>query len=204
MSSPEVEKRDGQPADAPVSRRTVLKSIAAGFGAAATLPLLPEAAETAVQQTRPAAAAAARFFSSAERRTIEALSEIIIPADDHSPGAKAAEVVDFIDLLVSDSHDETERAAWKDGLAALDGACQQRHGKPFADLTVAQQTEMVAEMSRNELDPDTPLDRFFVVAKGATINGYYTSEIGIHQELRYKGNQFLPEFVGCTHPEHQS
>ena len=35
------------------------------------------------------------------------------------------------------------------------------------------------------------------MTKQATIRGYYTSEIGIHQELRYKGNQFLPEFVGC-------
>ena len=35
------------------------------------------------------------------------------------------------------------------------------------------------------------------MAKQATIHGYYTSKIGIHDELRYKGNQFLREFVGC-------
>ena len=33
--------------------------------------------------------------------------------------------------------------------------------------------------------------------KQATIHGYYTSEIGIHQELKYKGNKVLLEFVGC-------
>jgi hypothetical protein len=43
----------------------------------------------------------------------------------------------------------------------------------------------------------TPLEEFFAVTKRATIQGYYTSEIGIHQELRYKGNQMLAEFVGC-------
>ena len=37
---------------------------------------------------------------------------------------------------------------------------------------------------------------FFREAKSRTITGYYTSKIGIHQELGYKGNQFLPEFVG--------
>jgi hypothetical protein len=37
-----------------------------------------------------------------------------------------------------------------------------------------------------------------------TIDGYYTSEIGIKQELKYKGNTYLKEFKGCTHPEHQS
>ena len=47
-----------------------------------------------------------------------------------------------------------------------------------------------------------PLDRplleaFFADTKQATIRGYYTSEIGIHQDLRYKGNTLLAEFVGC-------
>jgi hypothetical protein len=35
------------------------------------------------------------------------------------------------------------------------------------------------------------------MAKTATILGYYTSEIGIHQDLHYQGNKMLPEFVGC-------
>lgn len=43
----------------------------------------------------------------------------------------------------------------------------------------------------------TPLEAFFANTKRATIHGYYTSEIGIHKELRYKGNQLLAEFVGC-------
>ena len=61
---------------------------------------------------------------------------------------------------------------------------------------------MLTEASRNEAQPQTPLEKFFKVTKDATIRGYYTSEIGLHKELQYKGNQFLPEFVGCTHPEH--
>jgi len=43
----------------------------------------------------------------------------------------------------------------------------------------------------------TPLQEFFANTKQAAIHGYYTSEIGIHQELRYKGNTLLAEFVGC-------
>ena len=41
------------------------------------------------------------------------------------------------------------------------------------------------------------LETFFANTKQATIHGYYTSEIGIHKDLRYKGNQILAEFVGC-------
>lgn len=43
----------------------------------------------------------------------------------------------------------------------------------------------------------TPLEAFFAVTKDATLHGYYTSEIGLQKELRYKGNSILPEFVGC-------
>jgi len=43
----------------------------------------------------------------------------------------------------------------------------------------------------------TALELFFADTKQATIHGYYTSEIGIHQELRYQGNKMLAEFVGC-------
>lgn len=43
----------------------------------------------------------------------------------------------------------------------------------------------------------TSLEAFFANTKQATIHGYYTSEIGIHKDLRYKGNQMLAEFVGC-------
>jgi hypothetical protein len=46
--------------------------------------------------------------------------------------------------------------------------------------------------------PERPLlEEFFATTKQATIHGYYTSEIGIHQELKYKGNKHLVQFVGC-------
>ena len=44
---------------------------------------------------------------------------------------------------------------------------------------------------------------FFRAMKGLTVDGYYTSEAGLTQELGWHGNSFLPEFKGCTHPEHQ-
>jgi len=50
---------------------------------------------------------------------------------------------------------------------------------------------------RRPLEGRPPLEEFFANTKQATIHGYYTSEIGIHQELKYKGNKYLNEFVGC-------
>jgi len=55
---------------------------------------------------------------------------------------------------------------------------------------------LLGDVSRHPTER-TPLEAFFANTKQATIHGYYTSEIGIHKDLRYKGNQILAEFVGC-------
>lgn len=47
-------------------------------------------------------------------------------------------------------------------------------------------------------------DPFSKLLKELTIDGYYTSKEGLTQELGWHGNTFVAEFVGCTHPEHQS
>jgi Gluconate 2-dehydrogenase subunit 3 len=175
------------------TRRDVLKGIGA---AAAAMPFLsPESAE-ALQQIRSGAAGSKfLFFTRAQHATVDALSERLIPADDHSPGARAAKVADFIDLYVGEAPAEV-KAAWTEGLTALEQASQEKFKVPFVKASAEQQVELLTEASRGETDPKTPLERFFVESKARTIQGYYTSKIGIHQELGYKGNQFLPEFVG--------
>jgi hypothetical protein len=42
-----------------------------------------------------------------------------------------------------------------------------------------------------------------VVLKQMTVNGYYTSSIGIHKDMEYVGNTYLAAYPECTHPEHQ-
>ncbi len=63
--------------------------------------------------------------------------------------------------------------------------------------------QQIARNNRGEDKPTTPEEKFFVEIKRATIDGYYTSRIGIHQELEYQGNVPQAEFIGCTHPEHK-
>jgi hypothetical protein len=193
-----------QPPDAreAVSRRTALRSFGVTVGAVAAWPWLSdEAAEAfaAIQKTQ--AAPKLVFLTPAQYATVDAVAETIIPADDHSPGARAARVADYIDLLLSES-DAATKEAWTSGLVALDQASTERFKAPFAKAPSARQVELLTDVSRNELDPKTPLEKFFRTTKDATIRGYYTSEIGLHKELQYQGNKFLPEFVGCTHPEH--
>jgi hypothetical protein len=186
-----------------LSRRDALK-LAAGVGAAAMIPLVPDelaAAQQAVAARK--AGAPFKFFTPAQHHSVDVLAELIIPADDRSPGAKAARVADYIDFALSEAPQDA-RQLWADGLAALDAASRSQFGTPFASATADQQTALLTELAKNELAPKTAAEKFFRDAKSRTIFGYYTSDIGIHQELKYQGNQYLPEFVGCDHPEHTS
>jgi hypothetical protein len=66
-----------------------------------------------------------------------------------------------------------------------------------ADVSAAEKPADAALNAPAAPQGKSPVEKFFVTAKQATIHGYYSSEIGIHKELRYKGNQILAEFVGC-------
>jgi hypothetical protein len=184
------------------TRRAALKTFGGGLGAIAVWPYLSDHAAEAFASIQAAKAAPAlAFLTAAQYATLDAIAETIIPADDHSPGARDARVADYIDLLLAESDQATQRT-WTAGLAALDEESRRRFQAPFAQLSGAQATNLLTEISAHELAPRTPLETFFKATKDATIRGYYTSEIGIHNELEYKGNKFLTEFVGCTHPEH--
>jgi hypothetical protein len=184
------------------SRRAALQALGATVGAVAVWPYLSDSAAeafAAIQAT--GAPPKLAFLSPAQYEAVDALTEAIIPADDHSPGARAARVADYIDLLLAESDRQTQET-WTAGLTALDRASQERFEAPYVRLTAAQATDLLSDLSRKEFDPQTPLEHFFAATKSATIRGYYTSEIGIQKELEYKGNRFLQQFVGCTHPEH--
>jgi len=196
-----------------LTRREAIKTIGVGVGVIASLPVLGNGAgaqEVALhdharhsaQASAPAKSQPLKFFSEAENRTVIEMSERIIPADDHSPGAKAVQVNEYIDLVVSESPEAT-RQMWREGLVAVNKMSSEKFGKPFADANIDQQTQLLKDISKNERSPQTVEERFFRTIKYATIDGYYTSEIGIKKELQYKGNAFLKEFTGCTHPEHQ-
>lgn len=194
-----------------VSRRDALKGIAVGVGA--SLPVLNtnalandhEHQHDGHKAAAPAGkkAAAPKFFNAGQLALVATISDLIIPTDDHSPGAVAAEVPAFIDLMVGESPAENKKL-WTDGLAAVDAMSQTKNGAAFNKSSKDQQIAILTAISKNEMKPSTLEEKFFKAIKNMTIDGYYTSRIGIHQELKYKGNTYLKEFKGCTHPEHQN
>jgi Gluconate 2-dehydrogenase subunit 3 len=125
-----------------------------------------------------------RFFDKEEIELLDRLMELIIPAGEHSPGARAARVSLFADLMIATS-DDHQKKAWKTGLQLM------RNEAAQTSLDQA-----LAKSSVNEGNPGNELERFFGRLKEMTVNGYYTSAIGIHRDLRYKGNTYLLSFPG--------
>lgn len=119
------------------------------------------------------------FFEAREAALVAEIAEHIIP-ETETPGARAAKVHQYIDLVLSEEA-PARQAAFRRGLERFAGADERR------------QLELLREGGA-----------FFERLKELTIEGYYSSEVGMTRELDYAGRTFLSEFDGCTHEEHLS
>jgi len=126
-----------------------------------------------------------QYFTEEESELLDQLMEMIIPSDEHSPGAQAAKVNLFADMMVATSSDEVKRQ-WRHGLQLMRKAAAHSSLKEALDQSAA-----------HEDHPSNELEHFFVQLKAMTARGYYTSSIGIHDDLKYQGNTYL-KFAGCV------
>jgi hypothetical protein len=179
---------DALPQDEPraapegLSRREMLAATAAALAT----PLLPVARPAPLPDPR----VAPQFFTPHEFALLDELSELVIPADPHSPGARAAQVAAYIDGRLAESLDPEWQALWRTGLQAVEDLSRELHGKALLEATPDQRIAVLTRMAAGERDPKTPPELFFRELKGWTIRSYYTSKIGIHLDREYKGNVY--------------
>jgi len=179
-----------------LTRRDALKIAA---GAALSVPALFTRAMAASATAPAAAASAPRFFTKEELALLDELAETIIPADGHSPGARAAKVAGYIDGRLAEAYLPVEadvQQRWRDGLRRVDVLSQEMNGAAFLAASSEKRVAVLTRMAASEKDPQTAEEKFFRELKATTILGYYTSEIGIHQEMEYKGNTLQQEYAG--------
>jgi hypothetical protein len=156
---------------------------------------------TALATAQSTAAWAPKVLSAHQHQTVAVLTELIIPQTD-TPGARAALVDRFIDTLLGGA-EPSDRERFLNGLTWLDGRSQALHRGNFLAQSPAQQVELLTKLSTEASAEDRTGGDFFNAIKAMTITGYYTSEIGLRDELGDNGQLVLPAFEGCTHPEHQ-
>jgi hypothetical protein len=142
-----------------------------------------------------------QFFTVAENEIVDQAMEIIIPSDAHSGGAHAAKVSLFADWVISTGVNVRNVDLFANG--AISGDLQKsewRSGLRLLKEEAARSSllDAVKQAATAEAAPQTDLEHFFVTLKQMTVVGYYSSEIGIHQELEYQGNIVFPDFPECT------
>jgi negative regulator of replication initiation len=195
-----------------MNRRHAMRTLASGaLGTAAAATWVESLSELARQQAHTHAAAAAiaaqdwkpRVLTPRQNDMVVALTELIIPQTE-TGGAKAALVNRFVDTVLNGAS-PADREKFTKGLAWIDGRSKVLFKRDFLSASAAEQTALLTRLStEGNPDKEEPIGtEIFQAIKVMTINGYYTSEIGLRQELGDDGVLFMPQFVGCTHPEHQ-
>jgi hypothetical protein len=193
-----------------MQRREALRLLAC----AAALPLLSRDAFSLFQEVHDQlpASTALKTLSPEQNVMVTLLSEIIIPQTD-TPGAKAARVNEFIDLILTEWYDEEEKSVFLTGLTEVDAHSQDLFGKDFVDCAEKPQAEILralddevaearAEVRRGSSRKRAPERNFFFMIKQLTLIGYYTSQVGFEQELR--GEIIPARHAGCVPLEEET
>ena len=188
-----------------VTRRAVLKSLSMSAVAGSVLTVIPlQAAEhvhnmiESEKADNKAGVYAPKYFDAHGYKTLQALCEMILPADADSGGAMEAGAPEFIDLLTSENADY--QSVLGGGMKGFDATCVSRYGKAYLECTPQQQSEILDLIAyRKNAVKDESLSQameFFSLLRNLTADGFFTSKIGI-KYLGYRGNTFLLEFPGC-------
>ena len=159
-------------------RRTVLARASILLGGEVFLPL----AKALAAEEAPGFAASQSQFTPEQRALVSAISERIIPTTD-TPGAIAAGVPAFIEMMMADWYAPGDRDEFMNGLGLVDGYASVQYEKAFAELAPEQQDLILTLAMQGRIQALG--GDFFQHCRQLTVLGYYTSEIGCTQERIY-------------------
>jgi gluconate 2-dehydrogenase gamma chain len=187
------------------ARRAFLKGAAAGAGALAGTGLAPQAIPEAIakphERRKTAAADAAEapahmrasgeghgaFFNDADAATVVAFTERLMPGAPGMPGARDADVLNYIDLALAGAYAD-QQDFYRRGLAQLEAFCQQAHQASFARLDAARQDAVITALEEGKAAGFTwpTAQAFFNTLRTHTMEGMFADPV-------YGGNK---DFAG--------
>lgn len=107
-----------------------------------------------------------------------------------TPGAKAANVGGFMAVMVRDCYKPEDQKIFLEGIGKLNDASKQKYQKDFMGLEAAQRKELLTALDADQKQysqtktKEQP-NHYFRMMKELTLLGYFTSEPGATQALRY-------------------
>jgi len=193
------------PASAVVSRRDFLHGVSSAV-AIASVPsaanVFPRLGKSASPSARLAHPYLRKAFDEHQWRTVQVLTNLIIPADESSGGATDAGVPecidDWIDFYANQDGDDRLRTMVFGGLAWLDRESQQLFSTDFVNASIDQQKQILDRIAwpAHATKDDRPWVEFFNLIRDLTVAAFYSSKMGV-TDLPYLGNTFNPNWTGC-------
>lgn len=182
-----------------MERRDLLKLIAAATGVAVV------GGEFLLSGCNNENAGTAATFSDADIALLDEVGEVIIPATA-TPGAKAAEVGKFMQIMTNDCMTEKQQKSFIAGISQLKEACKKMHSKDFMECSADEKKSFILSLEKEAKDFNTKNDEtnktasekakaagqtyedepphYYSIIKQLTLFGYFTSKPGASQQLR--------------------
>jgi hypothetical protein len=187
-----------------ISRREAIQRVSVLLGGVALVDgdrMFAAMPDAAAKETT--AAQGVGTFTAADVAFLDEVAETILP-ETSTPGAKAARTGAFMALMVTDAYTPRNQQIFRDGMTRLEEACQREYAAPFvqaraeqrlallqrldAERQAEQEAREARQRSRAPVPPPPPLDapvHYFRLMKELALLGYFTSEIGYRQVMRY-------------------
>jgi gluconate 2-dehydrogenase gamma chain len=169
-------------------RREFLIGAGAAAGAIASAGLLPDADAASVrQQGQTKLEKHGAFFNEDDAATVAAFAERLMPGAQGKPGARDANVLNYIDLALAGAYAELQDF-YRKGLEQLDAHVRDTYGAPFRELSPQQQDKTIAALERGEASGFSwpSAKAFFDTVRTHTLEGMFADPV-------YGGNK---DFAG--------
>ena len=128
------------------------------------------------------------LFTDADVALLDEIADTILPETD-TPGAKAAAVGPFMALMVTDVYYQQDQEIFLAGLEDVDERCRAAHGTDFVQADTGQRLALLQELDHEQyehMDEGREPAHYFRMMKELALLGYFTSEIGYTQAMRYE------------------
>ncbi len=128
-------------------------------------------------------------FTQSQVALLDEIGETILPATN-TPGAKAAEVGKFMEVMVRDCYSPEQQTVFKAGMESIEQASRKMNGKKFMESTATQRHDLLVSLEKeaktyNESkEKDKPV-HYYTMMKQLTLWGFFTSKTGMTETLRY-------------------
>jgi hypothetical protein len=128
-------------------------------------------------------------FSQEDIAYLNEVADTILPTTS-TPGAKAANVGQFMTVMVTDCYEAKDQKVFHEGMDKLNDTAEKTYKAAFMKLTPQQRHELLVKLDTEQKEYTTNKKaedpaHYFRMMKELTLLGYFTSEIGTTQARRY-------------------